>query len=219
MKEFFNIRRDRANRSRTQIITIVVCLMLAMAIAIGGTVAWLIDKTDSVEDTFTFGNVSIVLTDSETSTAWSSKQNDRLDSSTSTGTTNKLIPGQKISFDPRVQVATGSEPCYIFIDITLTADFESAFNGYSIDSAWKHLENGVYYYVGTTSNLLAVEENKHTAEIIDGGTITVNGTNVTNTTVSGLVDTDFSIRAYAIQRDNLSVSTPADIWALINSNS
>ena len=42
-------------------ITMVVSLLLVMALSIGGTLAYLTDETDAIENTFTIGNVTIEL--------------------------------------------------------------------------------------------------------------------------------------------------------------
>lgn len=78
-----------------------LALLLAMSLlvgcAIGGTVAWLADKTEPVKNTFTTSNVDIEL--AETKNAF------------------KMIPGWTIEKDPVVTVKKGSEDCYLFVKV------------------------------------------------------------------------------------------------------
>ena len=59
----------------------VTALALVICVAIGATLAWLVDKTDDVTNTFTYGNIDITLTETwntdtdgdETNDAWVAK--------------------------------------------------------------------------------------------------------------------------------------------------
>lgn len=78
-----------------------LALLLAMSLlvgcAIGGTVAWLADKTEPVKNTFTTSNVDIELAE--------------------TKDTFKMIPGWTIDKDPKVTVKAGSEDCWLFVQV------------------------------------------------------------------------------------------------------
>jgi len=89
-------------------LTLVVSLLLVMALSIGGTLAYLTDKTDAVTNTFTIGNVDITLTETD-----SKLDNDE------NGNTNsyKFVPGVVLAKDPLVTVEAGSESCYVFVQI------------------------------------------------------------------------------------------------------
>lgn len=76
----------------------VVALVLTACLAIGGTLAWLIDETDAVQNTFTYGDINIELAET-------------------TGTEYKMVPGNDISKDPKVTVKAGSEACWLFVEI------------------------------------------------------------------------------------------------------
>ena len=56
-------RRARQRKQRNRRIAMTVALVLVVALAsIGGTIAWLTDKTDPVVNTFTTADVDIDLT-------------------------------------------------------------------------------------------------------------------------------------------------------------
>ena len=83
-------------------ITLLLSLVLAVAMGIGGTLAWLTAKTEAVKNTFTVGNINITLTE--------------------TTTNYKMVPGQTIAKDPKVTVKAGSEACWLFVKIAVGAE-------------------------------------------------------------------------------------------------
>ena len=50
-------RRNVSNKT----VAILLALVLAIGCAVGGTLAWLISKTDPVVNTFTYGDINIGL--------------------------------------------------------------------------------------------------------------------------------------------------------------
>lgn len=86
-----------------------LALLLAMALlvgcAIGGTVAWLADKTGEVKNTFTTSNIDIDLAETK---------NDF-----------KMVPGWTIEKDPVVTVEKGSEDCYLFVKVDKSTNLDS----------------------------------------------------------------------------------------------
>lgn len=118
-------------------------VMLVGGVA-GGTLAWLTDKSGTVENTFHTSNIGVGLEE--------------------TRRDYQMIPGWTIEKDPVAYVETGSEDCYLFIKVEESSEkitvgteehtFED-FLGYSIDSQWTELEkdkdgndiSGVYYMV------------------------------------------------------------------------
>lgn len=122
--------------------TLALFLVLALAFGgvIGGTVAWLTDKSDTVVNTFTDSDIDITLTES-------------------TGTEYKMVPGYTISKDPKVTVKAGSEKCYLFVKLDKSNNFDS-FLTYRIAEGWEQLKdaenkdvNGVYYRVVDTNEM------------------------------------------------------------------
>ena len=208
MKEFFNIRRDRANRSRTQIITIVVCLMLAMAIAIGGTVAWVIDTTTQVTDTFTYGLVDIELTEGKGNALWTKAANGQI----ADDTTLKLLPGETYTFNPYVKVVSKSESAYVFVSVI---DENNVINyaPYAIADGWTLVNGTTNVYYRTYTSV----ENDTYYGVISGDVLTVKNTlGVLDLAAIGSAYPTLTIKAYAIQSANLGdADEPAEIWNLV----
>ena len=82
----------RSVSSKTFIV--MLALMLVIGCAVGGTVAWLTQKTDAVVNTFTYGDINIELTETK-------PENQQA----------KIIPGVDIVKDPKVTVKANSEAC------------------------------------------------------------------------------------------------------------
>lgn len=92
-----------------------LAMLLAMALlvgcAIGGTLAWLVDSTQEVKNTFTTSNIEIDLNEADTTK----------DTDTGNETKDyKMVPGWTLSKDPKVTVKAGSEDCYLFVKVTTT---------------------------------------------------------------------------------------------------
>ena len=81
-------------------VALLLALTLAVGVVAGGTVAWLLDKTDTVTNTFTVGDVGVTLTET-------------------VATDNKaefqMIPGTSYEKDPKVTVEANSVDCYLFV--------------------------------------------------------------------------------------------------------
>ena len=73
-------------------IVAVVAFVLVLCCAIGGTLAWLVDSTSEVKNTFTYGDINI-------------------DLSETTGDEYQMIPGNDITKDPKVTGEAESEAC------------------------------------------------------------------------------------------------------------
>lgn len=120
----------------------VVALVLTACLAIGGTLAWLVDSTNAVKNTFTYGDINIDL--------WEHKLNeDGLTLGTEVVYEEsgfKMIPGNTIDKDPTVTVKAGSEACWLFVKVEESTNFDS-FMTYSIATGWTALDGvaGVYY--------------------------------------------------------------------------
>ena len=81
-----------------RLFVLMLALVLVLGCAVGGTVAWLVAKTDPVVNTFTYGDINITLTET-------------------TGDDYKIIPGVDIGKDPKVTVKAGSEACWLFVKV------------------------------------------------------------------------------------------------------
>ena len=122
--------KNHANRRSvsSKAFAAVLALVLVLGCALGGTVAWLVAKSDPVVNTFTYGDININLEET-------------------TGSSYKIIPGVEIAKDPKAQVKAGSENCYLFVKVDEVGTFVADKVTYSVADGWTALtgQPGVYY--------------------------------------------------------------------------
>lgn len=199
-------------------ITLLLSLALAVAIGIGGTLAWLTDKTEEVKNTFTVGNINITLTEE----AGGNKRE------------FKMVPGQTIAKDPKVTVKAGSEACWLFVKIAESDNLDK-FIDYAVADGWTALTGvegvtGVYYREVAASDtdqsfdVIGCESGdpaKFTAnKVLVKDSVTKDDMDAFDTDKDGtLSDTEkaalptLTFTAYAVQKDGLT--TAANAWGQI----
>lgn len=106
-------------------LTMLIALVLVLTCAVGGTLAWLSDKTEPVVNTFSPSDINIELTE--------------------TTTNYQMIPGHDIAKDPEVTVKANSEDCYLFVKIDKSANYATYLAEYTPAEGWFKLQDGVYY--------------------------------------------------------------------------
>jgi len=175
-------------------VALFLTAVLLLGCAIGGTVAWLMDVTTEVKNTFTVGNIDIELNET-------------------TGKEYKMVPGNPISKDPKVTVEAGSEDCWLFVEITESANLRN-FIDYEVADGWEPLPGveGVYY------RKVEASDADQGFDVIKDKTVTVLGT-VTKEMMDEIEKDStkkptLTFKAYAIQRDE-NFTTEAAAWAKI----
>lgn len=160
----------------------IVAVALVLCCAIGGTLAWLTDKTGPVTNTFTVGNINIDLTE--------------------TTSNYKMVPGNTIAKDPKVTVEAGSEACWLFVKVTKSGNFDQ-FLTYAMADGWTQYEGttDVWYREVAASN--ANQE----FEVLKDSKVTVKGT-VTKEmmTSSDFTNPTLTFKAAAVQTANLTLA-------------
>lgn len=188
MKHVANRRRSVSSRA----FIALLALVLVIGCVAGGTVAWLVAKTDPVVNTFTYGNINITLTET-------------------TGTSYKIIPGTDITKNPKVTVKGGSEACWLFVKVEESGTFVADKVTYAIDNGWTPLEGekGVYY-----REVAAVTADTDFS-VLEGNKITVKDT-LTKGDIKDIAATNptLKITAYAVQQENIADAATA--WKAAN---
>ena len=195
MKHVANRRRSVSSRA----FIALLALVLVIGCVAGGTVAWLVATSDTVTNTFTYGDINIALAES-------------------TGTSYKVIPGTTIKKDPTVTVKAGSEACWLFVKVEKVGDIGTSTTDpvhYAIDTGWTQLKDkdgkdvsGVYYrQVGAVDNDTAFNVLKDNKIIVSG--------ELTKETINGYAvqQPKLTFTAYAVQKEN--IPTAADAWAKV----
>lgn len=192
--------KNRKTRSAMRRMLFTLALVLVVAVAsVGGTIAWLTDKTDPVTNTFTVGDINIELNE--------------------TTTNYKMVPGNTIAKDPKVTVKAGSEACWLFVKIEKSSNLDS-FITYSVDEGndkWTKLTgvtgvDNVYY-----REVAAVTADT-SFDVLKSNQVTVKDT-VTKEMMEGLkvegaLQPTLTFTAYAVQKDN--INSAADAWSKVS---
>ena len=171
-------------------LALVLALTLLVAGVVGGTLAWLTDRTAEVKNTFTVGDINIDLTE--------------------TTANYKMVPGNTIAKDPTVTVKANSEACWLFVKVTESANLGDYIT-YNIADGWTALAgvDGVYYReVGAVTNdvdFLVLKDNIVTVK----DTVTKAMLETAKTNAPTL-----TFKAYAVQKGN--VASASDAWAKVN---
>lgn len=162
-----------------KILVSVAALALVAAISIGGTLAYLTSKTDTIKNTFTVGNVHITLTEAQTDEQGNGEKvldKDGNEIRITTGNQYNLKPNHEYSKDPTVTVLPNSEEAYVRMLVTVTFDGdlrklaqESGANMEILNA----LEDPSDIFIGGSENWVRADENDATTEErADGSTYT-----------------------------------------------
>lgn len=191
------MKKTRSARRMQKMLIMVAALTLVLGVAIGGTIAYLVATTEAVTNTFTVGNIQIDLDET-------------------TGESYKIIPGEAINKDPFATVKSGSEKCYLFVAVTNNLVIGGKTVGTpNIDpTKWQVVETSgnKTLYVSIVS-----KDGETEKEIIDAATadvkrpvfttVTISGTDVTESNIADLSGKTMVINAYAHQSDNTNYTT------------
>lgn len=169
--------------------SIILSMLLVFTIVVGGTIAYLMAKTDTVTNTFTVGNINIALAET-------------------TGESYKMVPGNVLAKNPKVTVQAGSEASWLFVKVQKSDNFDK-FISYEMDADWKALDGvtGVYY------REVAATDTDTTFSVLKDNKVTVKGT-VTKDMMDSITKNNanptISFTAYAVQKEN--VKDAATAW-------
>ena len=206
--KFQKITKKKRNNS-TKIVTILLALALLVCCGIGGTVAWLMDSTEAVTNTFTIGDINLTLVETPYGT-----------SAEEVGNHYPLIPGNTYKKDPKVTVLANSEDCYLFVRMEKIGNPDNYLDFTFNNAGWITYdgEEGVYYREVSKSasdqswDLLVADDNGYTVtvkkNIVKKGSSTDTDTIEMPDTTPQLVFT-----AYAVQKANLSLEKA---WELVD---
>lgn len=134
-----NGKFSNGKRANLKPVALLLAIALLVGTAVGGTLAWLTDKTNEVKNVFTVGNIDIDLNETK---------NDF-----------KMIPGFTIDKDPKVTVKANSEKSYVFVEVVKSSNYDQ-YMEHTIDPRWTLLKTegltSVYYLVqdATTADVV-----------------------------------------------------------------
>lgn len=189
-------------KSKKKAYIILVSAVLVLGIVLGGTVAWLTAKTDSITNTFTVGDVNITLTETLGDGSDSTKD-------------FSFVPGDEVSKDPKVAVTAGSEACYLFVKVQEenNTDLDSSDNvdkiiNWTPEGTWTEYTptsppaNTKFYYINVSASDASAGK---TYSVLDGDKVTMS-TKITKdmkATINTNTRPKLIFTAAAIQSDNI----------------
>ena len=175
-----------------KLVVAMLAVTLLIGCAIGGTVAWLTDKTDAVVNTFTYGDINITLDET-------------------TGRSYKIIPGVDIAKDPKVTVKANSEDCWLFVKVEKAGTFVEGKVTYSIADGWTkgdgtNIPENVYYREVPAAAADTI------FDVIQGNKIIVSS-DLTKAEINNLAEANktptLTFTAYAVQKDGIADAATA----------
>lgn len=196
---------------KSKLFIVTISILSVCSFLIGTSVAWLSSKTDEVINTFTYGDINIKIEETDT------KDNDNNEFTNE----YKMLPGNKITKDPKVTVLASSEDSYLFIEITESENFKD-FMTYEIAEGWTLLEGTKNVYVREVTK----SDKDQEFYVLKDNTVIVKES-VTKAMLNDL-DKDgqtnyptLSFIAYAVQRDSkiAAIETAKEAWSIAKPSS
>lgn len=174
--------------------------------AVSGTLAWMIDNTNPITNTFTYGDINIKLEESDADNDGDANNN-----------SYEMMPGATIAKDPKVTVLAGSKDSWLFVKLDESENFKD-FLTYEIAAGWDVLEGetGVYYREvkeGDQDQAFDVLKDNQVKVKDDVTKEMLNALNATGETSNYPT---LTITAYAVQYDEgiEAIDTVEEAWAL-----
>lgn len=184
-------------------ISLLIGLIFTFSHVTDFTVAWISNETNPIANTFTFGNIDIELTETDTNDG---------DGNDKTNSYWMDLIRRNISKDPKVTVLESSEDCWLFVKLEKSSNFNT-FIEYTIADGWTELDNYEDIYFRQVTD---ISENI-TYSVFESDSVSViNSEEVTHLTLNQLDEETYptlSITAYAIQLEGFTTEKIA--WAEI----
>lgn len=178
--------------SSMKAVTMLLALVLVAGCAIGGTLAWLVDSTDKVENVFTTANIDVTLTETFNTDTNKDGTNDKWQA--------QMIPGYSYTKDPKVEVSADSVDCYLFVKFE-EANNPSTYLTYTstltADNKWTQ-GNGTDIPANVWYRKVMASDTTRSWELLSGNTISVKDT-VTKDNMSTAASATLTYTAYASQ--------------------
>lgn len=214
-------------KAKKNISSRVLVLVLAVAVLIGcvagGTLAWLLDTTPAVTNTFTVGDVTLTLKESPITVADDGTVTYGAPAE-NTSNTYPALPGSAYKKDPVVEVDEGSEKCYLFVKFEYTAAASTYYtytSNLNEDNGWTNLSSDtgseVWYRIvekGAKEDARKFALLADQSDYEDGTTLIVNNS-VTNENNAVAAAQSLKWTAYAVQYENMADANAA--WDALNS--
>ena len=187
-------------KTRSKALLSALCAVLLVVASVMGTMAYLTSQAE-VTNTFTVGNVQIELDEADVKTdgTYETNHDDRVDSNE-----YHLLPGHTYIKDPTIHVATDSEDCWLFVQIT---DEIAAIQ--DADTIATQLAENGWTPVDGTTNVYAHEDIANAGDdVVVFETFKIKG-DIDITTLATDANMTIKVIAYAVQADGFDTAAAA----------
>lgn len=188
----------------TKTLAIILALTMALASAATGTLAWMYATAPQVKNTFTYGQLDITLTETDTG----------LDDDGNPDTNQyQMDVGAAIHKDPTITVAGGSVDGWLFVQLTESVNFADVM-AFTMADGWLPMPgtDGLYYRPFDAS------EDDQIFPVLKDDQVQMNPS-VTLADLAALTSESYptlTVTAYAVQRGgSAEISTPGAAWQII----
>ena len=205
-----------SKNTRNRILLTALAALLLVTLAVGGTMAWLVDTTGPVENTFTAAGIDIDLTETKGLNAegkW----------------TMQMIPGTSKDKNPIVSVIrdTTDVDIYLFVkfensapaNLTYTSNLDGDKNGWTQGKGTDGVPTNVWYRTvakseTTTCGVTDCDVTNPHWHLLAGDTVSVANTVEKDDTTNSIAGGSMKWTAYAIQTANGNGTTfdVGDAW-------
>lgn len=189
-------------------LALLLAMVMVLGATIGVTLAWLTDKTDSVTNTFTVGDIKIELKET-----WNADGDD--DDTINDHWEAQLIPGKEYTKDPVVSVdeTETNVDCYLFVKF----EEENTPTTYLTYTSTLTAANG-WTLVNNTTNVwyrvVKTDDNVKLWHLLDGDKVTVNTALTKEDMPAADATPELVYTAYAIQKEGFATAELA--WAEVS---
>lgn len=187
-------KRSHSNKA----LALMLSVVLLVGCVVGGTLAWLVDTSATVTNTFTVGDINIDLAET-------------------TGPDYKILPGGTSKKDPTLTVQKGSEKCWVYVLIDNTVVLgDVAVATPNIDTAnWEVVATSG---TKTLYRYKAVVDASSAEQKLPVFTSVAYKDTITKENIDTLKDTKIVLQGYAHQSENTTkdvADAAAKAWAMI----
>lgn len=129
-------------------LALILAFVLVIGATVAGTMAYLTDY-DNVTNTFTVGNVDIILDEADVDEMGNPDGDTRVQEND-----YKLIPGHSYTKDPTVHVVKNSETSYVRMLVTFDnySNLDEVLKKYSLDQIFVGFNHDLWKYAGETTD-------------------------------------------------------------------
>lgn len=198
--------KGKFQKKGSKILVLMLAMMLVFGMAVGGTLAYLMDTSEEVTNTFTVGDINIELWEHDL-------ENGALNTAVTVAANNtdyKVLPGTKQAKDPYVVVKANSEACWLFVKITQKNNANPQLVSFTVASGWTELTagSGIYWreQAATTADtdpiyILSDNEVSYSADL-------------TKAQLKNAEQPKLIFQAYAVQKE--AGADAAAAWTVLN---